>query len=72
MRLSEVIRKYRLMSEKTVRGLASEIGISAATLSRVENGDMMDGRTLTKILVWMMQVTEEMVMEIGDRGRDAA
>lgn len=35
-----------------IRAAAAEIGISAATLSRVERGHLPDSRTLGKICVW--------------------
>lgn len=31
-----------------------EIGIAFATLSRIENGEMMDGATLGRILTWLL------------------
>jgi transcriptional regulator with XRE-family HTH domain len=36
-----------------IRAAAGEIGISAATLSRVERGHLPDSRTLGKICVWV-------------------
>ena len=58
MRLSSVLKKYRAMSEKSVRDMAQEIGISFATLSRIERGEGMDGTTLSKILTWLMEESE--------------
>ena len=54
MKLGEVIRKWRAMSELGVREVAKEIGISHGTLSRIERGEAMDGLTLTKILIWLL------------------
>ena len=53
MKLGEVIRRYRLMVELSLRELGQEIGISAATLMRLEQGRDPEGRTLAKILVWL-------------------
>lgn len=36
-----------------MRTVADEIGISAATLLRVEHGRIPDGRTLAKLLAWL-------------------
>lgn len=36
-----------------LRKCANEIGISSATLSRVENGDSIDIETFYKICVWL-------------------
>ena len=55
MRLGVVLRKYRAIAELSIRVLALDIGVSAATLSRIERGEAMDGRTLGKVLIWLMQ-----------------
>ena len=31
------------------------IGLSYSTLSRIENGMSVDGRTLKKLLIWLLQ-----------------
>lgn len=57
MRLGEVIRKWRVMNELDLRTVASEIGISAATLMRLEQGRTPDGDTLAKVLAWLFAPT---------------
>lgn len=52
--LSIVLRKWRLMSEITLRDAASEIGISAATLLRIEQGGVVDGRTMSRLVIWLI------------------
>ncbi len=54
MKLGEVIRRWRVVSERNVRDVAAEIGISAATLSRIERGQKMDGGSLALVLNWLM------------------
>lgn len=54
MKLGEVIRRWRKMSDIGVREAAKQIGVSHGTLSRVERGLPMDGPTLAKILRWLM------------------
>jgi DNA-binding XRE family transcriptional regulator len=54
MNLSPVLRKWRAMTERGVRSVAQEIGISPATLSRIERGEDCDGKTLAKILTWLL------------------
>jgi transcriptional regulator with XRE-family HTH domain len=54
MRLAELIRLYRKWNELKLRDIAGEIGISAATLMRLEAGRVPDGETLAKVLVWLM------------------
>jgi len=53
MRLGEIIRKWRIVQERTVRDLAVEIGISASTLSRIERGEKMDAPTFMRLLNWL-------------------
>ena len=42
------------MEQITQQEAAKLIGIKSPTLHRIEHGDMMDGRTLAKILCWLM------------------
>lgn len=53
MRLGHVLADYRYAQRIGVRDLAKEIGISSATLNRVENEGACDGATLIKILSWL-------------------
>ena len=59
MRLGEVIRKWRMMSELTIRDAAAMIGISATTLHRFESGDDVDGRALIAVLKWLVAHEKE-------------
>jgi transcriptional regulator with XRE-family HTH domain len=59
MKLGEVISRWRKMSDIPIRDAAKDIGVSAPTLSRIENGKPSDGRSLARILTWLMQPTEE-------------
>jgi transcriptional regulator with XRE-family HTH domain len=43
----------RRRGSQGIRAAAGEIGVSAATLSRVENGHIPDLETLTKICRWL-------------------
>lgn len=53
MKLGIVVHKYRLLAELTLRELGKEIGISAATLMRLEQGHSPDGVTLAKVFAWL-------------------
>lgn len=55
MRLGLVLKKYRLMMEYDLRAVAKEIGISAATLMRIEHGREIDAKTFLKIINWLME-----------------
>lgn len=52
--LGKVLKVYRLHSELTLRELANEVGIAAATLMRIEHGQVPDGATLFKVFTWLM------------------
>ena len=53
MRLGKVLADYRFANRMGVRGLAKEIGLSQATLNRIENGGGCDGTSLIKIWQWL-------------------
>lgn len=53
MRIGEVIRRWRKMSDIGIRDAAAEIGISHGTLSRIERGEEMTGTTMVKVLTWL-------------------
>jgi transcriptional regulator with XRE-family HTH domain len=53
MRLGQVLRLWRKMSDAGIREVAAEIGISHGTLSRIERGEPMQGETLAKVLTWL-------------------
>lgn len=54
MRLGTVLAQYRWATKQTTRELAAEIGLSAATLNRIESGHKCSGEDLVKILVWLL------------------
>jgi DNA-binding XRE family transcriptional regulator len=53
MKLGTVIRRYRIMSELSLRDVGKEIGIGAATLMRLEQGRETDSGTIAKVLAWL-------------------
>ena len=55
MKLGEVLKKWRLMKEYDLRTTAKMMGIGAATLLRVEMGHSPGGKTLARILTWLMR-----------------
>ena len=54
MKLGDVLKTWRRVSELNIRDAAREIGIGVSTLSRIENGERMDGVTLSRLLTWLM------------------
>lgn len=55
MVLADVVKRWRLMRDLSLRQAASEIGVSAATLMRFEQGrNKPDGDTLSTVLRWLL------------------
>lgn len=52
--LARLLKLHRSVSDQGVRELAPEIGISIATLSRIERGHALDADTFMKVLQWLM------------------
>lgn len=57
--LGEMLTLYRAARRWTVRDVAPRIGISAATLSRIERGHAMDADTMLRIWRWLLVETEQ-------------
>ena len=53
--LGRILRLYRVVQNLPVRQVAPEMGISIATLSRIERGHAMDADTLVKVIRWLMR-----------------
>ncbi len=51
--IGEMLKSYRKLHDLGMRDVAKRIGISVATLSRIEAGKAIDGRTMLKLL-WSM------------------
>jgi transcriptional regulator with XRE-family HTH domain len=51
----EMLRLYRTVENFTLRDMGSDIGISAATLLRIEQGKAFDTATLMKLLTWLLK-----------------
>jgi hypothetical protein len=55
MRLGAVIADWRWANRIGVREATKLMGVSAATLSRLECGKNCDGDTLAKLLLWLLE-----------------
>jgi transcriptional regulator with XRE-family HTH domain len=53
MKLGELLRKWRAMSELDLKQAGAQIGIAASTLMRIEQGKVPDGETLLKLMSWI-------------------
>lgn len=54
----EMLTLYRVSRHWTVRDIAPQMGISIATLSRIERGQSMDAATLLKIWIWLLEAPQ--------------
>jgi DNA-binding XRE family transcriptional regulator len=52
-RFGEMLRLYRTVGGQTLRDVAPKVGISAATLMRIETGEAFDVATLMKLWTWL-------------------
>lgn len=55
--LGAVLCSYRETRRMGTRELAKLLGVSAATLNRIERGENCDAQTLAKILLWLLGKT---------------
>ena len=58
MKLAELLRKWRVMSELDLKQAGAIIGISASTLMRIEQGKVPEGETVLKLLHWIFGPAE--------------
>ena len=65
LKFSEMIKSKR--GKKGLRQLAAEIGVSASTLSRVEQGNLPDIDTYIKLCEWLDVSTEYFTSNTIDR-----
>jgi transcriptional regulator with XRE-family HTH domain len=54
MRLGEMLRLWRTVRNLDQRTVAKEIGISAATLCRAEQGRSFDATSMAKVIAWLI------------------
>lgn len=58
MRLGKMLKLYRVTAGHDLRELSAEVGVSASTLCRIENGTACDMRSLAKLIAWMITEKE--------------
>ena len=58
LNLIKVLLHYRWAERMSQTDLSQRIGVSKATMSRVESGKGMDGETMAKILRWLLESEE--------------
>lgn len=52
--LGAMVTLYRTVHRRALRDVAADIGVSHATLARLEHGRGVDADTLLKLWLWMM------------------
>lgn len=55
MNIGKFLTSWRYAEKLGIREAAKEIGLSTATFNRVERGELMDGSTLSKIIIYLLQ-----------------
>ena len=55
MRLGPVLRKWRMVEDKTIRVAAKEIGIGASALARIEQGKQPGANILANVLFYLIR-----------------
>jgi len=53
-----MLRLYRTVRGHSLRDVAPKVGISSATLMRIETGQGFDAETLLKLWSWLLEKTE--------------
>lgn len=54
MRIATALKLMRATDNVGLREQAKEIGISPATLSRIERGEQADTRSVVKLILWLI------------------
>jgi len=57
--LALMLRRWRINEQRQLRDVAAEIGFSAATLCRLEQGYMPDADTFMKLLNWVLKKAKD-------------
>lgn len=53
MRIGTVLHKWRINAGFTVREIGNQIGVSASTISRIENGEDISASAMLAVIVWL-------------------
>jgi len=53
MNIGKLLRSYRDVNRKSLRDLSNEIGLTITTLSRIENGKLVDLRITLVLINWL-------------------
>ncbi len=63
MRIGELLKSYRKMHRVSIDCVAKSIGVSKATLSRIENNKHVSGETIIKLMTWLMGKPKEILFD---------
>jgi len=59
MRIGAVLHKWRINEGVTTRELGSQIGVSASTISRIENGEEISASVMLALINWLFGKEQE-------------
>lgn len=57
--IGKLLKLYRNVNDIGIRELSKELGISRATLSRIERKNICDSKIMLKIINWLFSINEE-------------
>lgn len=55
MKIGKILRQYRLLTEQTHQQLADEIGVSRASVLRIEAGKSIGAEKVAAIISWLFR-----------------
>lgn len=58
-RLGTMLRLWRTIHQRDLRSVAASMGLSSATLMRIEHGQAFDAETLLKLWHWLLEAGDE-------------
>lgn len=53
--IGEVLRKWRIMSDLSLKQVAEQIGVKYVTIHNIESGGKMDSDTQLKLIKWLFE-----------------
>lgn len=53
--IGEVLRKWRIMSDLSLKQVAEMVGVKYVTIHNIESGGKMDSETQLKLIKWLFE-----------------
>ncbi len=58
MKLGQILASWRWANKLTLRAAGEQIGVSPATLQRLEKGEVVQGDSLVKVLQFLLETDD--------------